>query len=82
MVIVSNGLDLGCIIAIGIGDATNLSLARKAFWIDHGSVVAIAFSQLILALMTGGRIWWITRQVHQLVPGRPPNKRQMAIVSI
>ncbi|KAG7096209.1 hypothetical protein E1B28_003660 [Marasmius oreades] len=69
-----NGIDLGCIIVIIIGFGSsskpgNHYLVFKASSIDNGVAIGIVVFQIILASLTGGRIWWITRQARQLMGG-------------
>ncbi|KAF9269336.1 hypothetical protein L218DRAFT_953902 [Marasmius fiardii PR-910] len=51
--------------------------------IDHGVTIAIGVFQIILAFLTGGRIWSISRQARELM-GRSSNanKKHTAIVAI
>ncbi|KAJ8083474.1 hypothetical protein PM082_009348 [Marasmius tenuissimus] len=84
--IVLNSIDLGSIVAltIGLSDTSKSSkyrLYERASKVDLGAVIAIAAFQLLLALMTGARIWWITRQA-RLTMGRPTTTRYKAIVAI
>ncbi|KAG7087923.1 hypothetical protein E1B28_011970 [Marasmius oreades] len=67
-----NGIDLGCIIAsiIGYGSTSkpgNSNLIAKVQDIDYGGMIAIAIFQIILSLLTGWCIWWITRQARQFM---------------
>ncbi|KAG7086144.1 hypothetical protein E1B28_002103 [Marasmius oreades] len=71
---VLNGIDLGCIIVaiIGYGNSSkpeNIHLRLKASFIDNGAEIGIAVFQIILTFLTGGRIWWITRQARQSIRG-------------
>ncbi|KAG7086946.1 hypothetical protein E1B28_002863 [Marasmius oreades] len=57
---------------IGFGTSSkpdNPNLILKGDTIDYGVAIAIAIFQLILTLLTGGRIWWITRQARQFMGG-------------
>ncbi|KAG7096217.1 hypothetical protein E1B28_003669 [Marasmius oreades] len=69
-----NGIDLGCIIVIIIGYGSsskpgNHYLVFKAGSIDNGVAIGIVVFQITLTSLTGGRIWWITRQARQLMGG-------------
>ncbi|KAG7094136.1 hypothetical protein E1B28_007748 [Marasmius oreades] len=71
---VLNGIDLGCIITITTGLGTSskplkLPIVLKAYSIDHDALIGIVVFQIVLALITGGRIWWITRQTRQMMVG-------------
>ncbi|KAJ8083100.1 hypothetical protein PM082_008968 [Marasmius tenuissimus] len=80
---VLNGIDLACIVAdaVGLSNPSGGIITAKAFSIDHATLVAIAFFQLVLAFMTGGRIWWITRRAQKLT-GQSANTTYTTIVSI
>ncbi|KAF9256102.1 hypothetical protein L218DRAFT_848124, partial [Marasmius fiardii PR-910] len=59
----------------------NDRLYSTASTIDKGGLIAIAVFQVLLGLLTGGRIWWISREVRRLM-GRSANARYNSIVAI
>ncbi|KAF9252435.1 hypothetical protein L218DRAFT_968615 [Marasmius fiardii PR-910] len=59
----------------------NKRLHSTASTIDAGGLIAIAVFQVLLALLTGGRIWWISREARRLM-GRSANARYNSIVAI
>ncbi|KAF9263187.1 hypothetical protein L218DRAFT_999837 [Marasmius fiardii PR-910] len=77
--IILNGIDLGSIIAGTVGQ-TNLSddnnriMFEKALSVDDGAVISMAAFQIVLTFMTGGRVWWITREAKQLMGGSTHSK--------
>ncbi|KAG7096235.1 hypothetical protein E1B28_003684 [Marasmius oreades] len=69
-----NVIDLGSIIffAIEFGSSSkpeNNRLAQKGIYIDSRAAIGIAVFQIILTSLTGGCIWWITRQARQFMRG-------------
>ncbi|KAF9255307.1 hypothetical protein L218DRAFT_967442, partial [Marasmius fiardii PR-910] len=59
----------------------NYRLYSTALTIDYGGLIATAVFQVLLALLTGGRIWWISREVRRLM-GRSANARYNSTIAI
>ncbi|KAK1228016.1 hypothetical protein PQX77_008958 [Marasmius sp. AFHP31] len=80
------GQSLSFLVADAIMMAVALSipavehLEEKVFTIDTGVSIAIAVFNAILSLLTGGRIWWISREARRLM-GSPVHARYSAIVA-
>ncbi|KAG7094239.1 hypothetical protein E1B28_007844 [Marasmius oreades] len=71
---VLNVIDFGCIIAMSSGfggdsKPYNDHVVSKSLSIHHGVAIGIVVFQVLLTLITGGRIWWITRKARQLKEG-------------
>ncbi|KAF9256572.1 hypothetical protein L218DRAFT_191657 [Marasmius fiardii PR-910] len=82
LAVVVNGIYLASAIAATMGmSIPNDRLYSTASTIDKGGSIAIAVFQVLLALLTGGRIWWISREVRRLM-GRSANARYNSIVAI
>ncbi|KAF9265097.1 hypothetical protein L218DRAFT_957781 [Marasmius fiardii PR-910] len=82
LAVVLNGISLGTGIAGVIGmSISNHCLYSTASTIDNGRTIAMAVFQVLLALLTGGRIWWISREARRLM-GRSTNARYNSIVAI
>ncbi|KAJ8083496.1 hypothetical protein PM082_009370 [Marasmius tenuissimus] len=76
------GIDMGCVILGTIGSGNNtVKPVMTAGKVDEGTIIAIAVFQIFLALLTGGRIWWISRQARRLM-GRSTSTKYNAIVAI
>ncbi|KAF9256583.1 hypothetical protein L218DRAFT_192192 [Marasmius fiardii PR-910] len=82
LAVVVNGINLGSVIAATMGlSIPNDRLYSTALTIDYGGLIATAVFQVLLALLTGGRIWWISREVRRLM-GPSTNARYNSIVAI
>ncbi|KAF9264557.1 hypothetical protein L218DRAFT_228168 [Marasmius fiardii PR-910] len=80
--VILNGIYIGCTIAGVIAWSTsNFSLYIRASIIFNATGLAIAVFQVILALLTGGRIWWISREARRLM-GRSTNRKYNSITAI
>ncbi|KAF9264508.1 hypothetical protein L218DRAFT_224995 [Marasmius fiardii PR-910] len=80
--VVLNGITFGCATTGIIGErTTNLRLYESASAIDNATAIATAVFQVLLALLTGGRIWWISRQARRLM-GRSTNAKYNSITAI
>ncbi|KAJ8092948.1 hypothetical protein PM082_023584 [Marasmius tenuissimus] len=64
-----------------INDPANFKVFLKAYTINHGNVIAIVVFNLVVTFMTGGRIWWITRQARQSL-GKPIQRYYKTIVVV
>ncbi|KAF9259991.1 hypothetical protein L218DRAFT_628781 [Marasmius fiardii PR-910] len=61
LAVVVNGIYLGSTIAETMGlSIPNYRLYSTASTINNGGLTAIAVFQVLLALLTGGQIWWIS----------------------
>ncbi|KAF9257989.1 hypothetical protein L218DRAFT_843651, partial [Marasmius fiardii PR-910] len=70
--------------AIGFSDtsdSSNVSLFVTANRINEGTWIAVAAFNILLTLLMGGRIWWITHEARELM-GRPIERRYRKIVAI
>ncbi|KAG7086146.1 hypothetical protein E1B28_002105 [Marasmius oreades] len=83
-----NGIDLGCIIAISFG-LSNLSkesnsiLIIKALSLDStGVAISIVAFQIILAFITGGRIWWISYEARKMMGKSTHTKYKTMVIII
>ncbi|KAF9265044.1 hypothetical protein L218DRAFT_957714 [Marasmius fiardii PR-910] len=82
LAVVLNGIHLGTGIAGTVGmSISNDRLYNTASTIDNGRTITVAFFQVLLALLTGGRIWWISREARRLM-GWSTNARYNSIVAI
>ncbi|KAJ8092762.1 hypothetical protein PM082_023590 [Marasmius tenuissimus] len=84
--LVINGIDLITMIILSvtvtnINDPANFKVFLKAYTINHGNVIAIVVFNLVVTFMTGGRIWWITRQARQSL-GKPIQRYYKTIVVV
>ncbi|KAF9264573.1 hypothetical protein L218DRAFT_900391 [Marasmius fiardii PR-910] len=80
--VVLDGIQLGCAITGTIGMSVPLDhIYAIGSIIDNIRAIAIAVFQVILALLTGGRIWWITRQARRLM-GQSTDAKYNSIVAI
>ncbi|KAL0569613.1 hypothetical protein V5O48_012353, partial [Marasmius crinis-equi] len=73
-------LDLATIFVLIKGVDDDFPLYNRVIKINNGNLIAIAAFSLLLAFMTGGRIWWVSSQARQLM-GRPINAKYRAIVA-
>ncbi|KAF9256590.1 hypothetical protein L218DRAFT_188768 [Marasmius fiardii PR-910] len=77
-----NGIFMGSVIAGVIGASTsNHYLFETGSAINNATGIPMAVFQVILALMTGGRIWWISRHARRCM-GQSTNMRYNSITSI
>ncbi|KAG7086036.1 hypothetical protein E1B28_003557 [Marasmius oreades] len=83
---VINGTILGSLIAASVGYndtsvLSNVLLFEKANKINTGSWLAVAAFNLLLTLLMAGRIWWITREIREVM-GKPIVKRYHKLVAV
>ncbi|KAG7087650.1 hypothetical protein E1B28_013597 [Marasmius oreades] len=78
---VLNAISLGTTIAGIIADSkANQKLYQTASSVSNGTGIGIAIFQMILALLTASRIWWVSRQSERLM-GRPTEMKYNSIAA-
>ncbi|KAJ8092875.1 hypothetical protein PM082_023508 [Marasmius tenuissimus] len=83
---VLNGITIGCEIpyVIATNDTSslyNVNMLLKTRQIIEAAAFGITGFNLLLTFMTGGRIWWISREARKLM-GQPTHSKYKATVAI
>ncbi|KAJ8085606.1 hypothetical protein PM082_004424 [Marasmius tenuissimus] len=71
---------IGVLRLIDTSNPAYIALYQKARNINDGTMIAAAAFSFFLTILTGGRIWWISREARQMM-GESTNKRYTAIVA-
>ncbi|KAJ8075410.1 hypothetical protein PM082_019748 [Marasmius tenuissimus] len=72
------GVVFATYILLGAGSQSQYLAAMK---IGTGCWIATAIFNSMLSMLTGGRIWWISREARQHI-GRSPHTKHKAIVAV